>query len=75
MAEKGIGCENDPRKAQTFYERAAELGNPNAMIFLSETNKQGLNMNEALTEAANMGSMSAMRIIKASNILAPKKKK
>lgn len=75
LAEKGIGMENDPRRAQNLYERAAELGNPNAIIFLSETNKQNLDSNEALTEAAGMGSMTAMRLVKNSNIMVPKKKK
>jgi TPR repeat protein len=38
MMEKGIGfTEKDPRKAYELYEKAASMGNPDAMIILSST--------------------------------------
>ena len=41
MAEKGIGMgENDLNRAQSYYEEAASLGNPNALIFLSMGDKK-----------------------------------
>ena len=66
MAEKGIGMgENDLNRAQTYYEEAAALGNPNALIFLSMGNKK--QSEEALVKAAELGSMEAVKMIKDGN--------
>lgn len=73
MAEKGIGEENDPKKAQQLYEEAASMGNPEAMVFLglmADTERQIV---DALKIANNNGSREAAKLLHSTNAFVPKK--
>lgn len=72
MAEKGIASEKDPKRAYELYQKAASMGNPDALIVLSTSGSNHLKPSDAVNKAYEMGSMGAAKILNSTNIFAPK---